>query len=124
MINTKSAPKAGENTWLWLLKILTGALIVILMFVHFIVNHLVAEGALMTYADVIAYFSNPGIVLMEIIFLIVVVSHALIGVRSIILDLNPSRKLISVTDWIFVVVGVVSIGYGIWLALEIASRSS
>ena len=124
MINTKSAPQPGENTWLWLIKILTGALIIILLLVHFIVNHLVAEGALLTYEDVITYFSNPWIVLMEITFLITVVSHGLIGLRSIILDLNPSRKVMSVTDWVLITVGVVSVGYGIWLALVIASRSS
>jgi succinate dehydrogenase / fumarate reductase membrane anchor subunit len=121
MINEKSIPKAGENTWLWLIKILTGILVVILLFVHFVVNHFVAEGALLTYDDVIAYFSNPWIVLMEIAFLITVVSHGLIGLRSVILDLNLSRRIMSITDWILITVGVVSIGYGIWLALAIAS---
>lgn len=123
MINAKSAPKAGESTWLWLIKMLSGALIVILLLVHFIVNHFAAEGVLLTYDDVIAYFSNPWIVLMEITFLITVVSHGLIGLRSIILDLNPARSVMRVTDWVLVIVGVVSIGYGIWLALVIASRS-
>jgi succinate dehydrogenase / fumarate reductase membrane anchor subunit len=124
MINAKSAPRAGENTWLWLIKLITGLLVVILLLVHFIVNHFVAEGALLTYEDVVAYFSNPWIVLMEITFLITVVSHGLIGLRSIILDLNPSRKVMGVTDWVLISVGVVSVGYGIWLALEVASRSS
>jgi succinate dehydrogenase / fumarate reductase membrane anchor subunit len=121
MIETKSAPKAGEGTWLWLLKIISGGLIVILMLVHFIVNHFVAEGALLTWADVIAYFSNPWIVLMEIIFLVVVIAHGLTGLRSVILDLKPSPRIQTVVDIILVAVGLVSTGYGIWLALTVAS---
>jgi len=124
MINAKSTPRAGENTWLWLTKMITGLLVVILLLVHFIVNHFIAEGALLTYEDVVAYFSNPWIVLMEITFLIIVVSHGLIGLRSVILDLNLSRRIMSITDWVLITVGVISIGYGIWLALVIASRSS
>ena len=124
MIDAKSTPKANEGTLLWLIKIITGLLVIALLLVHFIVNHYVAEGALLTYAQVIAYFSNPWIVLMEISFLIIVVAHGLIGLRSVILDLNLSRRIMSVTDWILIIVGVVSIGYGIWLALVIASQSA
>jgi succinate dehydrogenase / fumarate reductase membrane anchor subunit len=121
MIETKSAPKIGEGTWLWLLKIFSGGLIIVLLLVHFIVNHLVAEGALLTYADVIAYYANPWIVLMEIIFLVVVISHGLIGLRSVILDLKLTPKIQMVIDIILVAVGLVSTGYGIWLALTVAS---
>jgi succinate dehydrogenase / fumarate reductase membrane anchor subunit len=86
-----------------------------------IVNHYLPEGGLMRYEDVIAYFSNPLVVLMEIIFLVTVVPHALIGVRSIILDLNPSKGSMRWINWILVVVGATAIIYGIWLALTVAS---
>lgn len=121
MIETKSAPKAGEGTWLWLLKILSGGLIIVLLSVHLIVNHYTAEGGLLTWADVIAYYANPWIVTMEVIFLVVVISHGLIGLRSMILDLKPSPTTQSVIDIILVVVGLGSSGYGIWLALTVAS---
>lgn len=124
MIETKSAPKVGEGTWLWLLKILSGGLIIIILLVHFIVNHFVAEGALLTRAEVIAYYSNPWIVLMEIIFLAVVISHGLIGLRSVILDLKPSPRIQWAIDIILIAVGLVSTGYGIWLALAVASLSA
>ena len=118
-----STAKPGEGLWLWLSKFITGALIVILIGVHLVVNHFTAEGGLQSYEDVIAYFSNPGIVLMEIVFLIVVVAHALVGLRSVILDLNPARGLMAVIDWVLGLLGVGSIAYGIWLALVIASLS-
>lgn len=121
MIETKSAPEASEGTWLWLLKIFSGGLIIILLLVHFIVNHFVAEGALLTWTDVISYYANPWIVLMEIIFLVVVISHGLVGLRSVILDLKPSPRIQGMIDILLIAIGLVSTGYGIWLALAVAS---
>ena len=117
-----SAPKSGENTWLWLVKIVTGPLLVILLLVHFIVNHFVAENGLLSYADIVAYYQNPLIPAMEILFLATVVTHSLIGLRGIILDLKPSRSVLKVIDWILVIGGISAVSYGTWLALTIASK--
>jgi succinate dehydrogenase / fumarate reductase membrane anchor subunit len=114
--------RATESAWLWLGKILSGVLILVVLVVHFVVNHLIAEGGLMNYDAVIAYVSNPWIVAMETFFLAVVVPHALLGTRSIILDLNPSRGLLNWLDRAFVLVGVVAVVYGIWLMQTIAAR--
>ena len=119
-----SAPKSGENAWLWLVKIITGPLLVILLLVHFIVNHFIGETGLLTYADVVAYYQNPLIPAMEICFLAVVVTHSLIGLRGIILDLKPARNVLKVIDWILVIGGISVVLYGTWLALTIASRGA
>ena len=119
-----SARKSGENAWLWLVKVITGLLVIIVLLIHFIVNHFVGETGLLTYADVVAYFQNPIVPIMEICFLVVVVTHSLIGLRSIILDLRPSRGLLKVIDWMLVIVGVFAISYGVWLALTIVSIGS
>ena len=117
-----SAPKSGENTWLWLIKIFTGPLLIILILIHFIVNHFIAETGLLTYNDVVAYYQNPLIPIMEICFLATVVTHSLIGLRGIILDLKPSRSVLKVIDWILVIGGISAVLYGTWLALTIASK--
>ena len=119
-----SAPKSGENTWLWLVKIVTGPLLIIFILIHFIVNHFAAENGLLTYAGVIAYYKNPLIPAMEICFLAAVVTHSLIGLRGIMLDLKPSRSVLKVIDWILVIFGVSAVSYGTWLALVIASKGS
>jgi succinate dehydrogenase hydrophobic anchor subunit len=119
-----SAPKSGENAWLWLVKIVTGPLLIIFILIHFIVNHFAAENGLLTYADVIAYYKNPLIPAMEICFLAAVVTHSLIGLRGIILDLKPSRNVLKVIDWILVIFGISAVLYGIWLALTIASTGA
>jgi succinate dehydrogenase / fumarate reductase membrane anchor subunit len=117
-----SAPKSGENAWLWLIKIITGPLLVVLLGIHLVVNHFIGSTGLLTYADVIAYFKNPIIPVMEVVFLATVVTHSLIGLRSILLDLKPSRTALTVINWILAIIGVVSVSYGFWLAVTIASK--
>jgi succinate dehydrogenase hydrophobic anchor subunit len=121
-----SGPRPGENTWIWLIKIVTGPLLVIVLGLHFIVNHYLGSmsSGLMTYDDVIRYFQNPLIPAIEILFLVTVVTHSLIGLRGIVLDMNPSRSILRLITWLLVILGVSSVGYGIWLALTIASMGS
>src|SRR5512142_3366910 len=111
----RSAPSASENTWLWMVKILTGPLLVILLFIHFLVNHLLGQTGLLTYADVVAYYRNPIIPVMEVIFLATVVTHSLIGLRGILLDLNPARRFLKVIDGGLILLGIAAVSYGIWL---------
>ena len=116
------SPKRLEGSGRWLLKIFTGLLIVVFLGIHFVVNHLVAPGGLLTYADVVAYFQNPIIVAMEISFLVLVVIHSFLGLRSILLDLNPSPAVLRMANFAFVVIGAAAVIYGAWLALTIAGR--
>jgi succinate dehydrogenase / fumarate reductase membrane anchor subunit len=116
-----SKPKQHETVWLWLYKLLSGVVIVVLLSVHFVVNHLVAPGGLLTYADILRYYSNPIVPVMEIAFLVFAVTHSFVGMRSIFLDLNPSPRLIRFVDWALVILGGGAIVYGTWLVLLIAS---
>jgi len=125
MLATKSTPKSGEGMWLWLIKIVSGILIILLLMLHFIVNHTglisITQNGLLTHEGVVQYYSNPLIPIIEILFLIFVISHSLIGLRSIILDLKPSRSLLKGINWAFVGVGTIAIVYGIWLVFQILS---
>src|SRR6266545_4516991 len=122
MLETPIGPKPRENVWLWLYKIVTGGLIIILLGVHLIVNHLVAPEGLLTYADVVRYYTVPIVPVMEVAFLIFVVSHALVGLRSIILDLNPPDRILRVIDVVLIAAGTVCTGYGAWLIWIIVQR--
>jgi succinate dehydrogenase hydrophobic anchor subunit len=75
----------------------------------------------MTYEDVIRYFQNPIIVAIEILFLVTVLTHSLIGFHGILLDLHPPRTLLVISTWFHVILWISAIAYGIWLALTIAS---
>ena len=119
-----TAPRPGETTWIWLIKIVTGPLLILLLILHLIVNHYIGSlpSGLMTYEDVVHYFQNPIIPVIEILFLATVVTHSLIGLRGIILDMNPSRTVLTAVNWFLSLLGVFSVAYGIWLALSIASK--
>ena len=121
-----SGPRPGENTWIWLIKMVTGPLLLVVLGLHFTVNHYMGSmsSGLMTYNDVIRYFKNPIIPAIEILFLITVVTHSLIGLRGIVLDMNPSRGVLKIVTWLLVILGVTSIVYGTWLALAIAAKGS
>jgi succinate dehydrogenase / fumarate reductase membrane anchor subunit len=121
-----SGPRPGETTWLWLIKIVSGPLLLIVLGLHLTVNHYLGSmsSGLMTHTDVIRYFQNPLIVTIEILFLVTVVTHSLIGLRGIILDMNPSRNLLTIITWLLGILGVSAVVYGIWLALRIAAQGS
>lgn len=116
--------RASERSWLWLAKIASGVVIFALLMVHLVVNHLVASGGLLTYADVLAYYANPLIPLMEGLFLLFVISHALLGLRGIILDLAPAPRLLRAADTLLTLAGVGAFGYGLWLLLVMAGRAA
>jgi succinate dehydrogenase hydrophobic anchor subunit len=116
-----STPKSGENSWLWLLKLVTGPFIIIFMGVHLIVNHAIASNGLLNYSDIVAYYKIWVVPVMEIIFLGLVVSHSLLGLRSIIIDLHPSRGVLAVISWLFLIIGVFAFAYGTWLITVIVS---
>ncbi len=116
-----SAPRSGENTWLWLVKIITGPLLLVILAIHLTVNHFLGQTGLLSYADIVAYYRNPIIPAMEILFLATVVTHSLSGLRGIILDLKPTRNILRLIDWVLVILGVSAVVYGTWLALTIAS---
>jgi succinate dehydrogenase / fumarate reductase membrane anchor subunit len=124
--SSTSGPRPGENTWLWLTKIITGPLLLVILGLHFTVNHYMGSmsSGLMTYEDVIRYFQNPIVVVIEILFLITVVTHSLIGFHGILLDMHPSRTLLVMSTWLHVILGIAAIVYGVWLALTIASLGS
>jgi len=108
--------KAGRR---WLLQAISGVLLVFLLCVHLIVNHLVAPQGLLTYADIVRYYHLPGIVLMETGFLITVTSHCLLGLHGIVLDLNPPAFVRRLAAQFLILIGVITIFYGIFLIIKI-----
>jgi succinate dehydrogenase / fumarate reductase membrane anchor subunit len=124
MINSKSVPKSGEGSGLWFLKILTGLLVIIILAIHFTVNHMLGSMAgLLTYEEVVQYYATHLIIpIMEGLFVTIVVTHSLLGLRSIILDMKPSRGTLKLLDIVFVIGGAGFIIYGLWLIVVIVQQ--
>jgi len=124
MINSKSVPKSGEGSGLWFLKILTGLFVIIILAIHFTVNHMLGSMAgLLTYEEVVQYYATHLIIpIMEGLFVTIVVTHSLLGLRSIILDMKPSRGTLKLLDIVFVIGGAGFIIYGLWLIVVIVQQ--
>ncbi len=122
MIGNLSKPKRNESVWLWLVKILAGLLVIVVLGIHFVINHAVAPGGLLTYENVIQYYKTPIVPIMEIFFLVVVITHSFLGLRSILLDLNPAYWIRRTMDTVFLLFGAGCILYGSWLVLILSNR--
>ncbi|NPV85241.1 MAG: hypothetical protein HPY45_04460 [Anaerolineae bacterium] len=120
MMNSKQMAM-GEGGGLWLLKAFSGALLVIILAIHLVVNHLVYESGVMSWQDVVIYYQNPIIVILEAVFLVSVVAHALLGLRGILLDLQPSNAILVWINRLSLAIGIVAVLYGLWLLLTVAS---
>ena len=125
MIETKSTPKPNEGIWLWLIKMVTALLIILFLLLHFIINHLTgtAGGGLLTFNEILQLYTSPGYLLLEAVFLTTVVSHGLIGLRGIFLDLNPTRKVMRIIDPLLLIFGIGFVVYGIWLLFAVAAQA-
>ncbi|GAB4578314.1 MAG: hypothetical protein Fur0022_10490 [Anaerolineales bacterium] len=117
------SPNPTENVWLWLLKIVSGVLIIVILIIHLIVNHFTAPNGLLSHAEVVAYYQNPLIPIMEGFFLVFVVVHSLLGLRSILLDLRPARSVLRVIDGLLMILGISAIGYGIYLLFAVIGQA-
>ncbi len=115
-------PSGSRAGLLWFLQAASGMLLVILLGTHMVANHFVVEGGLRTYADVVAYLTNPIILVWEVIFLIIVTFHAMLGVRSVLLDLGPGPGLRRALNLALTVLGILMVTYGIWLTLQIRGQ--
>jgi succinate dehydrogenase / fumarate reductase membrane anchor subunit len=113
------AAQRDRSGSLWLIQAFTGLFLVVLLGVHMIAHHFIVEGGLRDYQQVLDYVANPVVFTIEVLFVILGVVHALLGVRSIIMDLRPSTGALRATNWGLGIVGAVAIAYGIYLALAL-----
>ena len=109
-------PKAS-STWYW--QIFTGVALVLLLGLHFIANHFIATGGIRDFADVVSYLRNPIVLVLEVLFLIVVAIHAMLGVRAIVIDFGISSQAEKHLSQALTVIGLLTVGYGLWLTWAI-----
>lgn len=94
----------------------------VLVTVHMIANHFLAPGGLRAYAEVVAYVRNPLVFAIEVAFLLTVTVHALLGVRSVLVDRRPSARFAGRLDRGLLALGGATVVYGLALLILIAAR--
>lgn len=119
---TPSTTSAAHD-WSWIWQAVSGALVLVLVSVHMIANHFIVPQGLRNFAEVAAYLANPVILGLEVVFLVVVTWHGLLGLRAVLFDLGPSARVERLITRVLVVVGVATVAYGLWLTAVIIGQS-
>jgi succinate dehydrogenase / fumarate reductase membrane anchor subunit len=112
----------SKSRWLWLVQAVSGVALVLLLGLHWIVQHYLASEGLRSFVDVETYLKQPLALVLEISFLIIVSGHALLGVRAILLDLGLKPKLQRSLDISLWFVGIITVLYGVQLVFQIIQQ--
>jgi succinate dehydrogenase hydrophobic anchor subunit len=113
----------SPRVWWWTVG--TGGLLVVLALVHIVANHFIVDepGGLRTYQQILDYIANPVILPLEAVFLVTVTIHAMLGVRGVLLDLDPGRRARIWVDRGLWMLGSATAVYGLFLLFTLASRA-
>jgi succinate dehydrogenase hydrophobic anchor subunit len=128
VLHTRPAPAPRGHAvrgraWWWTVG--TGVALLVLTAVHIVANHFVVDevGGLRTYHQVLQYLGHPVIVVTECVFLVVVTIHAMLGLRSVLLDIDMRPQMRRRVDRGLWALGAGTIAYGTALLLTLASRA-
>jgi succinate dehydrogenase hydrophobic anchor subunit len=120
---TRSEPSTRSRSWRW--TAITGVALLALVTIHMVAHHFVVGsiGGLRTYAQVLDYIGTPVIFVIEGVFLVVVTVHAMLGLRSVLLDFGLTERRRRLVGRGLVALGIVTIAYGFVLLGALASRA-
>ena len=111
-----------RQTLSWIGQAVSGVLLIVVLLLHMLFQHF--STGLLSASEVFQHIANPAIFALEILFIIMVTYHALLGVRAVIFDLkitDTTRRRVTAG---LTVLGVVTIIYGVVLAILINSQSA
>ncbi|MCI0519591.1 MAG: hypothetical protein L0Z70_04970 [Chloroflexi bacterium] len=113
--------RSSTATRRWFVQAALGALLLVLLGVHLVVNHLAAPQGLLSYAQVIRYYDMPGIPALEVAFLVVVTAHCLLGLHSLALEVKMTPGVRAGVAWLLAALGVGVVAYGMYLVWVVAA---
>ena len=108
----RASTRAGS---LWLVKAVSGVLLIGFLGLHLVAQHLLVEGGLRDFSAVVAYLRHPLALVAEIGLLASVIVHAALGVRAILVDVLHSQIALRRASWVVAIVAVAAFAYGIGL---------
>ena len=120
-----ATPQRSTRSRSWRWTAITGVSLLVLVTIHMVAHHFVVEeiGGLRTYQHVLDYISTPIIFVIEGVFLVVVTAHAMLGLRSVLLDFGLSDHRRRLLERGLVILGALTVAYGFVLIGVLASRA-
>ena len=124
--------QARSAIW-WVFQRLTGFFLFFFVLFHLLVNHYltallpesIASSGVASFEAVqwkmqYTYLGIPLYLVISLLFVTFLVFHMLNGFRTVILDLTTNQTLRKLLAFFLVIIGIVAIGYTIWLNLTVA----
>ena len=109
------------GTTAWILQVVSGVLLVVLLGLHIVTQLFVVKGGLRDYAQVVSYLSNSVVLAVESLFVVVLIWHAMLGLRAILLDFGFGRRGQARISYGVTALGAVTAAYSFWLIATIAA---
>jgi len=104
-----------KESKLWSLHIFSGAILLILLGIHMVIMHfdkILHLGDSLAWQSVLTRMQSTAHTVIYLLLLLFAVYHGLYGVRSLIFELNLSKKGRGVVSFIVVIVGLFALIYG------------
>ena len=99
--------------WGWLGLYLTGAVLIFVLLIHLFVVHITYAQPI-TLKTVVSSLNSPFLKTIDIALLLFAITHGMIGVRKLILDLELFKKRGSlVLNWSLFVIGIALFAWGL-----------
>lgn len=117
------APGRRGGSTAWLAQVVSGVLLLFLLGAHLIAQHFIVKGGLRDYAQVMSYLGNPAVLAIECAFVVVLIWHAMLGLRAVLLDFGFGPRGQAVVTRVVVAVGLVTAAYSFWLIAALAVKS-
>ncbi len=116
-IETKTA---ARQSLAWIGQAVSGVLLIVVLLLHMVFHHF--QEGLLSSDGVVEHVSSPAVFGLELLFVIVVTYHALLGIRAVLFDLSltaDTRRKISTG---LAILGVATAAYGVLIAFLIRSQ--
>lgn len=113
--------KVARQSLGWIGQAVSGVLLIVIVLLHMYFHHF-QPGGMLSASEVVTHVSSNIIFVLEILFILFVTYHAMLGVRAILFDLKLSdtaRRRINVG---LTLLGVVTAVYGVILAVLIRTQ--
>jgi succinate dehydrogenase hydrophobic anchor subunit len=125
MAERASRPQPSKRSMSWRWTAYSGVALLVLVTIHMVAHHFVVDeiGGLRTSQHVLDYIATPVIFVIEGVFLVVVTVHAMLGLRSVLMDFGLADRWRRSLDRGLVALGVLTVAYGFVLIGVLASRA-
>jgi succinate dehydrogenase hydrophobic anchor subunit len=94
--------------------------------IHMVVQHLnlvlaTGDASPTSWQSMIGRAMSSGWVVIYILLLVFGLYHALYGLRGIIIEMTKTQKAVTVTNWIFIIGGILIFAWAAYVPIALAS---